>query len=885
MPVSSAKIRVLSTSSARPSDGRFADVASPPFVSIDDLDVLLAEPSIHVVVADVRWYLDGRDAREAFRAGHVPGAVFVDVDHDLAAAHSDESRDATNGRHPLPSPDDFADAMRRLGIGDDTWVVAYDDTGGMTAGRLVVMLRMLGRRASLLDGGLADWIDTHGDDLEIGDVDDRDVEDRGVEIRARHFTARPWPAERLATHEDLARFVADRERSTTVVLDARAPERFRGDVVVAADPRLGHVPGAYNSPWNQLLVNGHLRARDELVAHYHSLCVDLADDVIASCGSGVSACLNVLAMEHAGFSPPRLFVASWSGWASDSERPAEVGEVFPDRRRFVRARRFDVPRDAPTGIGAVRDLRRTRRRKRLAELEWFEALYRVYLAAFVFGGSFLFVSGLVTDGTLSDETTRRVIDEGPGWLGVAVAIVAALGLRSGSLGGPLALEEADVRHVLGAPIDRRRVLLGPALQRTRSLTFVGGLLGAASGQLVGRRLPGTELTWALSGAMFGISAAVLYVASALVAHALRAPRWIVTGIGAALVVWQFVSALPDRVDAVGPADAFGGLAFWEIRVEWIEVVAPIFSMVLLAIGLSSLGRFSVEALSRRATLVTQLRFAVTLQDLRTVMLLRRQLSHERSRRRPWITRRRDRGPNAEWQRAWQGILRFPGARLVRTATLAVIAGAAAGGVINGTAPLAVVAGFVSFVIGLELTEPLAQEVDHGDLTDRLPVVRGETYLRLLMVPLLVSIPFAVLTGVTTGLVGDDAWSIAAIVSVPALLAGLAGAAVNVVSGAPDPVTSVTRDAALPPEVAGTANVIKAIWPIAVATAGQVPVLVAESARRSGSGPEAAATRGAIFTILVIALIAAWIHRRDAIRAWLERAREESQQSRRRGVSS
>ena len=844
-------------------------------MSIDDLDLLLAESSIHVVVADVRWYLDGRNAREVFRAGHVPGAVFVDVDHDLAAPHSDASLRITDGRHPLPSPDDFATAMSRLGIGDDTWVVAYDDTGGMTAGRLVVMLRMLGCRASLLDGGLNDWIDSHGDELEIGEV----------EVLTKRFTARPWPVERLATLDDLDRFVTDRERSRTVVLDARAPERFRGDVVMAADPRLGHVPGAYNSPWNSLLVDGHLKARDDLVSHYRSLCVDLADDVIASCGSGVSACLNVLAMEHAGFSPPRLFVASWSGWAADPSRPAEIGESIPDRRRFVRARRFDVPRDAATGIEALHDLRRARRRKRLAELEWFEALYRVYLAAFVFGGSFLFLSGLVTDGALSEETTRRVVDEGPGWLGVLVVTVAALGLRSGSLGGPLALEEADVRHVLGAPIDRRRVLLGPALQRTRALAFAGGLLGAASGQLVGRRLPGTELTWAMSGASVGISVAVLYVGSALVAHALRIPRWIVTGLGTGLVVWQFVSALPDRVDTVGPADSFGGLAFWEIRVEWIDVVAPIFSVVLLMVGLNSLGRFSVEALSRRAALVTQLRFAVTLQDLRTVMLLRRQLSHERSRRRPWIRRTRGSGPNGEWQRAWHGILRFPGARLVRTAALAVVAGAAVGGAMNGTAPLAVVAGFVSFVIGLELIEPLAQEVDHGDLTDRLPVERGETYLRLLVVPLLVSIPFAVMAGVTTGLVGDDAWSVAVISSVPALLAGLAGAAVNVVTGAPDPITTISRDATLPPEIAGTANVIKAIWPIAIAISGQVPILVAEAARETGSGAEAAAVRGAIFTVLVIGVVAAWIHRRDAVRAWLERAREESQRSRRSGVSS
>ena len=868
MPVSGAKIRVLSTFPARHTDAPYADVVVPPFLSIDDVDRLLAEPSLHTVVADVRWYLDGRGARAAYRAGHVPGAVFVDVDHDLAS-HGE----AVDGRHPLPSPDDFAHTLTRLGIGDDTWVVAYDDTGGMTAGRLVVMLRMLGCRASLLDGGLSAWTEGHGDVLESGDV----------ERPLRHFTARPWPIDRLATYDDLDRFVAQPDRSTAVVLDARASDRFRGDVAVAADPRPGHVPGAYNSPWTSLLVDGHLKARADLITHYESLCVDLADDVIVSCGSGVSACLNVLAMEHAGFTPPRLFVASWSGWASDTARPAEVGESVPDRSRFVRARRFTVPHDASTGIGALRDLRRARRRKRLAELEWFEALYRVYLAAFVFGGSFLFVSGLVTDEPLADETTRRVIAEGPGWLGVVATMSLALGLRSGSLGGPLALEDADVRHVLSAPIDRRRALLVPASQRIRSFAFSGALLGAASGQLVGHRMPGTELTWALSGALFGITIALLHVASALVAHSLRVPRWTTTAIGSTLVVWQFFSALPEHTDTIGPADAFGGLAFWEIRVQWIDLVAPVVSIALLGIGLGTLGRFSVEALSRRAALVSQLRFAVTLQDLRTVMLLRRQLSHERSRARPWIRRRSGRGANAEWQRAWHGLLRFPGARIVRTSVLAMIAGAAAGAVMNGSAPLVALAGFMTFVIGLELTEPLAQEVDHGDLTDRIPTERGMTYLRLLSAPLVASLPVAALVFVAFGIVSGE-WTVAAIACTPAVAAGLAGAAVNIVSGAPDPITSIARDATLPPEIAGTANVIKALWPIAIAVAGQVPILVAESARESGSGAEAAATRGAIFVVLVIGLVGAWIHRRDAIRSWVERARQESQSSRQRGVA-
>lgn len=837
----------------------YDEVTIPPFVSVDDLGRLLAEPSIDTVIADVRWYLDGRDARAAHGAGHVPGAVFVDVDTDLST-HAE----AIDGRHPFPSPDEFARAMSRLGIGDDSWVIAYDDTGGMTAGRLVVMLRMLGRRAAVLDGGLAAWTEHHAGGLETG----------SVTRPSASFTTTSWPVDRFATFDDLDRFIDRDPSDRTVVLDARPAARFRGEVA-AVDPRPGHVPGAYNSPWDSLLQDGHLRTREDLIAHYTSLCVDVADDVIASCGSGVSACLNVLAMEHAGFRIPRLFVASWSGWSSDPGRPSELGDSPPDRHRFVTAGRHRSARHAPLGLSALRDLRRVRRRKRLAELEWFEALYRVYLAAFVFGGSFLFVSGLVSDGRFAAGTTQRIVTEAPGWLGVIATIAVAVGARSGSLGGPIALEEADVRHVLSSPIDRRRALLAPALQRVRSLMFAGGLIGAATGQMIGRRLPGSELTWALSSAAFGASVALVFVSSALVAHALRIPRLMTTVLGASLIVWQVWSALPERIDTIGPADAFGGLAFWEIHVEWIDLIAPTVGIVLLITGLLALGRLSMESLSRRAALVSQMRFAVTLQDLRTVMLLRRQLSHERSRSRPWVRRDRGRGRSAEWQRAWHGLLRFPGARVVRTAVLSVAVGLASGVVFEGTAPLAIVGGFMSFVVGLELTEPLAQEIDHGDSTDRRPVERGDIYVRLLYAPLVASIPFAASSGLALALTSDITWSVAAIVCIPSIVTGVAGAAVSVVSGAPDPLNSVARDATLPPEIAGTANVIKAIWPIAIAILGQVPLLVAESAHESGGGAEAAAARGAIFSLLVVGLVIGWIHRRDAIRAWIERAREES----------
>ncbi len=262
-----------------------------------------------LVLADVRWYLDGRDGRASYESGHLPGAVWVDLDRHLAA----HDAPATEGRHPFPTDATFADAMSSLGIGDHTIVVAYDDTGGLTAGRLVVMLRMLGHRAAVLDGGMNAWV-AEGGELEQG----------WVAPSTADFTAVPWPSDRLASADDTGS-LATGGPPVGVVLDARSRERFSGEVA-QIDPRPGHVPGAVNAPWSAVLgPDGRLREPDELRAHFHALGV--RDDLpsVTYCGSGVSACMNVLAMERAGFAPPSLYVASWSGWSSDPERPAEMG--------------------------------------------------------------------------------------------------------------------------------------------------------------------------------------------------------------------------------------------------------------------------------------------------------------------------------------------------------------------------------------------------------------------------------------------------------------------------------------------------------------------------------------------------------------------------------
>lgn len=288
-----------------------ADRVRPQIAPVVDVAEVAAlrEAGLHVVFADVRWYLDGRDGRAAYEVGHLPGAVFVDLDVHLAR----HDLPATEGRHPFPTPDDFAASMTLLGIGDDTVVIGYDDTGGMTAGRLVVMLRMLGRDAALLDGGLAAWTGP----LDTGPG--TPTADDGTAVpESPRFTAQPWPHDRLASADEIVRSPGD----AGVSIDARSAERFSGQVT-QIDPRPGHIPGGRNAPWDAVLDTSTRRflPSGTLAEHFAGLGITPDTDVIASCGSGVSACMNILAMERAGLPPARLYVASFSGWSADPSHP------------------------------------------------------------------------------------------------------------------------------------------------------------------------------------------------------------------------------------------------------------------------------------------------------------------------------------------------------------------------------------------------------------------------------------------------------------------------------------------------------------------------------------------------------------------------------------
>ncbi|MBW3604072.1 MAG: sulfurtransferase [Actinobacteria bacterium] len=270
----------------------------PPIV---DLDWVITRRRT-LVLCDVRWYLDGRSGQAAYAAGHLPGAVFVDLDRWLAAAPSPAA-----GRHPLPAPDVFAAGMRNAGIDDHTLVVAYDDAGGATAARLVWMLRASGGPAALLDGGLGAWT------APLSRV--RPVVTPGT------FVLTSWPGELLADADDVAAARSD----DRVVVDARAPDRFHG-IVEPVDPRAGHIPGAVNVPFagNLDAATGRFLGRRDLRRRFARAGVDDHADTIVYCGSGVTACHTLLAMERAGLPAARLYPGSWSQWSADPTRPVEV---------------------------------------------------------------------------------------------------------------------------------------------------------------------------------------------------------------------------------------------------------------------------------------------------------------------------------------------------------------------------------------------------------------------------------------------------------------------------------------------------------------------------------------------------------------------------------
>lgn len=301
----------IGSSAGAPGDA----LAVSPLIDVDALQSRLHDPSLRLI--DARFDLaDPGAGRRAFMASRIPGAVYAHLDDDL----SDHARPASEGRHPLPGADRFAATLAAWRISPSTPVIVYDAGGGaMAAARAWWLLRWMGHaNVRVLDGGFAAWT------AESAAVDAAPLAARRPpgEARARgDAVADGWTPGAVPTVDAAA--VAARA-STFVLVDARAPERFRGELE-PLDPKAGHIPGARNRPFTGNLDAGRFKPAWRLKAEWRALLPEGTMPML-SCGSGVTACHNALALVHAGWPMPVLFAPSWSGWVSDPWRPVAVGD-------------------------------------------------------------------------------------------------------------------------------------------------------------------------------------------------------------------------------------------------------------------------------------------------------------------------------------------------------------------------------------------------------------------------------------------------------------------------------------------------------------------------------------------------------------------------------
>jgi thiosulfate/3-mercaptopyruvate sulfurtransferase len=279
---------------------------NPDLVSTQWLEDHLTAPDL--VVVDASWYLptQNRDAKAEYAAGHIPGAVHLDIDQ--VSDHDDPLP------HMLPRPEVFGRAVGAMGIGDGMRMVVYDGLGLFSAPRVWWMLRAFGARdVAVLEGGAPKWR-----------AEGRPWTDEPPRRRPATFTPR-FDHGAVASREDIARML---QSGSHQVVDARAADRFRGE---APEPRpglkAGHMPGSLNVPWSEVQSNGSLRAPDDIRAAFAKAGVDLQKPIVTTCGSGVSAAILTLALNSAGVPTRTVYDGSWAEWGGRDDCPVETGDA------------------------------------------------------------------------------------------------------------------------------------------------------------------------------------------------------------------------------------------------------------------------------------------------------------------------------------------------------------------------------------------------------------------------------------------------------------------------------------------------------------------------------------------------------------------------------
>jgi hypothetical protein len=547
---------------------------------------------------------------------------------------------------------------------------------------------------------------------------------------------------------------------------------------------------------------------------------------------------------------------------------------------------------APDPVAAMKAMRSARRRRYVARTDVMEVLYRVYLGAIAAVFILAFLAGALHEVSADPESIARIHDHAPAVIGLVVAVLVLAGLRSGARGGPLAIEAAEVRYTLLAPVSRRAALRPAAVAQLRTAVLFGAIFGAVVGNFVFRRFPGSAVEWIGSLAAFGALVPVAVLGAALVASGRKLRLGVASGLGLALVAWAALDlALGWNTS---PATMLGDLATLPLQhgaSAWLAALGAVLTLALLAGGLLGIGGLGLEEAQRRAQLVAEMRFSASVQDLRTVILLRRQLASERPRRKPWIrlrgavvpaapaSRSASPGPGAGrsasassppalgpggevaaparprfgsatpgspiWRRDWQSFLRWPLVRVVRVALIAVAAGGLAVGGFDLTPVLFALPGPLLFIAALDLIEPLAQESDHPTRRLLLPKASAELLRTHLTAPAVAMAIVLLIAAVAAAAIGGNpglALGVGAVVFLPLAVVMVCAAAVSA--------TNDPYEFALNPQMAQTVS----LAPIMVALlAGFLPLFVAWKVE-GGNGARISGALGIDFVLIVFALV-------------------------------
>ena len=509
--------------------------------------------------------------------------------------------------------------------------------------------------------------------------------------------------------------------------------------------------------------------------------------------------------------------------------------------------------------GTLRSLRQARRRHYVREGDWVDTLYKAYVVG-ILAAVGLFYGTVALGADFDAAALHDVEQHGAAVLGLAVAVLVLLGLRSGAHGGPLAPEAADVSYLLLAPVPRAEVLRPLAARQLRGVVLVPAVGGAVAGSIASTPLGGERVEWLVAGAAFGVLASLAVWGSALVASGVRLQARDANLVGAVIVVWAAVDVVTGH--ATSPSAQIGRVALLPLTWSTAALVGMVLPLVLATVGLARVGHTSLEQLRERARLVGELRFAATLQDMRSVIVLHRELAQELPRTTPWWRSHANRGSPA-WQRDWRGLARWPLSRVARAVAFAVVVALAGVGLWHGVDALVLLAGIALFLLGVDAVEGLAQETDHPERPEQYPVLWGDLVLSHLLAPAVVLFAFAVAAALAIGAITGslDALALAAITIVPATLAGVAGAGLSVVMGAPPP--TLYLDFGFP-ELTTLWLVLRQVLGPLLVIAAFVPLAVGDNAWADGRAA-AGTTLTFAFVPLVLAVAAAlWMRARTAV---------------------